>query len=225
MRKRLIILESEKNNILEMYGLIVEQTDEEILNYADKYINTHNCDDIANDMEKIKNTDTYTNLSKEDQNTFDDAINGLNHPSLACGIKGIKFNPVKKGSACNALKEYMKKEFRKQLPLKRDIIISQICAFSYLWTTEPPLNGCQKTKSDNVNVPVNTNKNQTVTDVQTGGNTQTQTNVQTNTEKPTNQNPNVTQDKKPVPIIKKDETKNKNDVGTGKEYNINLIDF
>jgi len=185
------------------YNLIVEQTDEEILTYSDKYIDTHSCDEIADDMNKIKNTDTYTNLSKEDQGTFNDAITGLKNPGMACTLKGITYNPLKKGSACNSLKGYMKKQFREQLPIKRDMIVSQICAFSYIWTEEPPLNGCKKTKSDNTGTNNSTeNGSQTTTTQQPQDNAQTTTttqqtqdNVQTtttqqqdNTQTTTNQN-------------------------------------
>jgi len=143
-----MISENEWKTISRMYGLIVESSDEDILNYVDKYIESHGCDEIANDMEKIKNTTTYTNLEQEDKENFDSAIYGLKHPGQACIKLGLEYNPVdKKSYHCKTLKKYMKQKFRDELPNRRDLIISQICAFSYLWTTENPPKVCNQQKS------------------------------------------------------------------------------
>jgi hypothetical protein len=49
--KKLIISESEKKRIFEMYNLITENVDQELVDYGNNYIDSHSCDEIYNDLQ------------------------------------------------------------------------------------------------------------------------------------------------------------------------------
>ena len=160
MGKRLIITESEKNNIRKMYGLIIENKfllkesdDDEIIAYMDYYLKSKSCDDIAGDMEAMQQTPAYTELSKDEKEQYDKAIMGLKHPGLAitsgklpCDANILSKDEVK----CQCVKDYMRGEFTKQLSGEnRQKVIVQICGFTKQFPPQTPLNVCQTKQDDN----------------------------------------------------------------------------
>jgi hypothetical protein len=171
MNKRIIISESEKTNILEMYGLIVEQQlNQELLDYANDYIDNTSCDQIYQDMLKCQqavNNGEIT-LSNEDKNELDD------------NIKKIKSY---KGFACGTIKSKMKSEFQKQSTENPEKLKVMMCWFSK--NVHPPSSG-QPLKSCQAETPVDNTQTQVQQQTQDNRQQQTQVNTQTTNQNPTN---------------------------------------
>jgi hypothetical protein len=176
MGKRLIITESEKNNIRKMYGLIIENKfllkesdDDEIIAYMDYYLKSKTCDEIASDMEAMQQTPAYTELSDDEKKQYDNAIIGLKNPGLAITnpiqkipCKGNIFS--KEEVKCQCVKDYMRSEFIKQLSGgNKQKVIVQICGFTKQFPPQTPLNACQPKKDDNVSTTTPSNDNPSTT--------------------------------------------------------------
>jgi hypothetical protein len=92
---KIIITEQEKRNIRELYGLIVENDSDELLNYANNYIDTHSCDTIYQNLLSFQNAVNSGNLNMSDKNKQD----------LSNNLKKMKSY---KNLFCNKIKEQYK---------------------------------------------------------------------------------------------------------------------
>jgi hypothetical protein len=85
--KKLIISESEKKRIFEMYGLITENVDQELVDYGNNYIDSHSCDEIYNDLLKFQSAvnSGQVQMSDEDKKELDDNLGQMKtFKSFAC---------------------------------------------------------------------------------------------------------------------------------------------
>ena len=78
--KKLIISESEKRRILEMYNLITEQVDQELVNYGNNYIDNNDCDKIYNDLKNFQSAveSGQVKVSSEDKKELDKNLKRMN---------------------------------------------------------------------------------------------------------------------------------------------------
>jgi hypothetical protein len=156
--KKLIISESEKKRIFEMYNLITENVDQELVDYGNNYIDSHSCDEIYNDLLKFQSAvnSGQVQMSDEDKKELDDNLGQMKtYKSLFCG----------------KIKKEMKKSFAEQAQSNPEKLKDSMCWFaSNISQPQTPLKACQAT---------------TTTPVQTGSQTPTQTQTTTNTQQPT----------------------------------------
>jgi len=179
---KIIITEQEKRNIRELYGLIVENDSEELLNYANNYIDTRSCDTIYENLLSFQNAVNSGNPKMSDKDKQE----------LSKNLKDIK---TYKNWACDSVKEKMKERFQEEARNNPENLKTYMCWFSTN-ITKTNLNPC-KSKPEPVQskqVPVQTNSGPTQPKVNT-----TPTNNQTpkSNDRPIRQddlNPNVDND-------------------------------
>jgi hypothetical protein len=129
--KKLIISESEKKRILEMYNLITEDVDQELLDYGNSYIDNNSCDEIYNDLVKFQSAvnSGQVQMSSEDKKELDDNLDQMKtFKSLACG----------------KIKKEMKKSFAEQSQSSPEKLKDSMCWFaSNISKPQTPLKACQ----------------------------------------------------------------------------------
>jgi hypothetical protein len=131
MGKKFVITESEKNQILKMYGLMKESQEEELLKYLDAYLAAKDCEDIAKDLETFKGSEAYGKLSEEEQKELDNAIFGLKNPGTATiKIKFEQNHPCKNLQGCDCVKAYMRQKIADELKTNKEKVISQVCSMA-----------------------------------------------------------------------------------------------
>lgn len=127
-------------------GLINESVDtDELLNYANEYIDGHNCNQIYNDLLTYQDAvnSGEVKLSDNDKKTLKDSIGKIK---------------TYKGFACGTIKSTMKSEFSKQANSDPNKLLESMCWFSKNVYVKN-LNSCQPV----VNQQNKNNTNQTVT--------------------------------------------------------------
>lgn len=185
---KIIITEQEKRNILELYGLIVENDSEELLKYANNYIDTHSCDKIYQDLLLFQNAVNSGNPKMSDEKKQD----------LSKNLEKIKSY---KNLFCNKIKEKMKETFQEEGSNNPEILKTYMCWFSTN-ITKTNLNPC---KPESAPVKVISSPTQVVTDpVQPKVNTV-----------PTN---NKTQKSNDTPIKQNDSNPNDNNINYQDDY-------
>lgn len=141
---KFIITEQEKRNIRELYGLIVENDSEELLNYANNYIDTRSCDTIYENLVSFQNAVNSGNPKMSDKDKQE----------LSKNLKDIK---TYKNWACDSVKEKMKERFQEEARNNPENLKTYMCWFSTN-ITKTILNPC---KSNPVSVPTNSEPVQT----------------------------------------------------------------
>jgi hypothetical protein len=111
----IIITESDKKRILSLIKESIDTT--ELINYANEYIDGHNCNEIYNDLLKFQSASNGGEV-KLSQNEKD---------ILADSIDKIK---TYKGFACGTIKSKMKSEFSKQASSNPQKLLESMCWFS-----------------------------------------------------------------------------------------------
>jgi len=152
---KIIITEQEKRNIRELYGLIVENDSEELLNYANNYIDTRSCDTIYENLVSFQNAVNSGNPKMSDKDKQE----------LSKNLKDIK---TYKNWACDSVKEKMKERFQEEARNNPENLKTYMCWFSTN-ITKTNLNPC-KSKPEPVQskqVPVQTNSGPTQPKVNT----------------------------------------------------------
>jgi hypothetical protein len=111
----IIITESDKKRILSLIKESIDTT--ELTNYANEYIDGHNCDEIYNDLLRFQSAanNGEVTLSQSDKETLSDSINK---------VKSYK------GFACGTIKSKMKSEFNKQANSDPQKLLDSMCWFS-----------------------------------------------------------------------------------------------
>lgn len=141
MKNKLIITESDKNNILKMYGLLTESTDYELLNYGNNYIDNNSCNKIYDDLSSFQSAvqSGQIQMSSQDKSELDDNLKKMN---------------TYKGIACGTIKSEMKKEFSEQSKSNPEKLKMYMCWFAQN-ITHTSLNSCSSSKVDvpKVDVP------------------------------------------------------------------------
>ena len=137
--KKLIISESEKRRILEMYNLITEQVDQELVNYGNNYIDNNDCDKIYNDLKNFQSAveSGQVKVSSEDKKELD---------------KNLKRMNILKKVACDTIKEQMKENFAKEAQQNPDKLKTSMCWFSEnISKPSTPLKACQTSTENPAN--------------------------------------------------------------------------
>ena len=141
MVKKLLINESERKTILEMYGLIKEDIDKELLDYGNNYIDNNSCDQIYNDMRKFQEASNSgkVQMSDEEKKELDDNLGQMN---------------TYKNFACGKIKKEMKKSFIEQSQSSPDKLKTLMCWFAAnISKPQSPLQSCQAPKTDQPTTP------------------------------------------------------------------------
>ena len=111
----IIITESDKKRILSLIKESIDTT--ELINYANEYIDGHNCDQIYNDLltyqTAVNNGEVV--LNQTDKNTLSDSIDKVK---------------TYKGLFCGKIKSTMKDEFKKQANSDPQKLLDSMCWFS-----------------------------------------------------------------------------------------------
>jgi len=148
--KKFIITESEKNKILNMYGLITESIDYELLNYGNNYIDGNGCNKIYNDLSSFQSEveSGQVQMSSQDKSELD---------------SNLKKMKMAKDFACGTIKTEMKKEFSKQSEQSPEKLKTYMCWFAQN-ITHTSLSSCSSTPiskpvdSPKVDMPINNPK-------------------------------------------------------------------
>jgi hypothetical protein len=136
MGKKLLINESERRTILEMYGLITEDIDKELLDYGNNYIDNNSCDQIYEDMRKFQAAANsgQVQMSDEDKKEMEDDLNQMK---------------TFKGLACGKIKKEMKKSFAEQSQSNPEKLKVAMCWFAAnISKPQTPLQACQVPQTD-----------------------------------------------------------------------------
>lgn len=141
MKSKLLITESDKNNILKMYGLLKESVDYELLNYGNNYIDSNGCNKIYSDLTSFQSAveSGQVQMSSGDKSELDS------------NLKKMKMG---KDFACGTIKTEMKKEFVKQSEQSPEKLKTYMCWFAKN-ITNTSLSSCSSTPISN---PVDTPK-------------------------------------------------------------------
>ena len=126
---KIIITEQEKRNIRELYGLIVENDSDELLNYANNYIDTHSCDTIYQNLLSFQNAVNSGSLKMSDNDKQDLSKNLINMKSY-------------KNLFCDNIKEKMKERFQEEGRNNPENLKTYMCWFSTN-VTKTNLNPCK----------------------------------------------------------------------------------
>jgi hypothetical protein len=140
MKTKLLITETDKNNILKMYGLLTESTDYELLSYGNNYIDNNSCNKIYDDLSSFQSAiqSGQVQMSSQDKSELDSNLKKMN---------------MGKGFACGTIKSEMKKEFEKQSDQNPEKLKTYMCWFAQN-ITHTSLNSCSsKPISNPVNSP------------------------------------------------------------------------
>lgn len=134
--KKFIITETDKNNILKMYGLLKESTDYELLNYANNYIDNNSCNKIYSDLKSFQSAveSGQVQMSSDDKSELNKNLDLMN------SYKGI---------ACGTIKSKMKDEFTKQSQENPEKLKTYMCWFSQN-ITHTSLSSCSSNPVNNV---------------------------------------------------------------------------
>jgi hypothetical protein len=137
MKSKLLITESDKNNILKMYGLLTESTDYELLSYGNNYIDNNSCNKIYDDLSSFQSAiqSGQVQMSSQDKSELDSNLKKMN---------------MAKGFACGTIKSEMKKEFEKQSDQNPEKLKTYMCWFAQN-ITHTSLNSCSS--SSKVDTP------------------------------------------------------------------------
>jgi hypothetical protein len=171
--KKLIISESEKRRILEMYNLITEQVEQELVNYGNNYIDNNDCDKIYNDLKNFQSAveSGQVQMSSEDKKELD---------------KNLKRMNILKKVACDTIKEQMKENFAEQAQQNPDKLKVSMCWFSEnISKPSTPLKACSVTAQPGDETPAQTSTEQPAqTSTEQPAQTSTEQPAQTSTEQP-----------------------------------------
>lgn len=140
MKSKLLITESDKNNILKMYGLLKESVDYDLLNYGNNYIDSNSCNKIYSDLTSFQSAveSGQVQMSSGDKSELDS------------NLKKMKMG---KDFACGTIKTEMKKEFAKQSEQSPEKLKTYMCWFAQN-ITNTSLSSCSsKPISNPVNSP------------------------------------------------------------------------
>jgi hypothetical protein len=144
MKTKLLITESDKNNILKMYGLIKEDVDQELVNYGNNYIDNNSCDQIYNDLRRFQSA----------VNSGQVPMNDRDKNELDSNLKQMK---LAKEFACPTIKKKMKETFAKESRENPDKLKASMCWFAQN-ITNTSLSSCSSKPISN---PVNSPKIET----------------------------------------------------------------
>jgi len=139
MKSKLLITESDKNNILKMYGLLTESTDYELLSYGNNYIDNNSCNKIYDDLSSFQSAiqSGQVQMSSQDKSELDSNLKKMN---------------MAKGFACGTIKSEMKKEFEKQSDQNPEKLKTYMCWFAQN-ITHTSLNSCSSSsKVDDIKI-------------------------------------------------------------------------
>lgn len=117
MKKKIIITESDKNNILKMYGVLNESVDFELLNYGNNYIDSNGCNKIYDDLVRFQTAvnSGQVQMSSSDKSDLDTNL------ELMAQYKNI---------FCSKVKEKMKESFKQQANYEPEKLKTYMCWFS-----------------------------------------------------------------------------------------------
>jgi hypothetical protein len=133
---KISITESEKQKILEMYNLITEDVDQELLDYGNNYIDNNDCKQIYRDLVKFQSAANsgQVQMSSEDKEELDDNLKKMKN---FMGFPG----------ACATIKKEMKKSFAEQAQQNPEKLKSSMCWFAEnISKPSTPLKSCSSTE-------------------------------------------------------------------------------